>query len=131
MYPFIFSLSIFSLSPPDPSLTPANMLNITYNISLWRSKDSYDCLDMPESQHNNITRKFSGEQAKSKLFSAWLSDHPCPTWEMVVDLLQRLKSDGRGREGAAEEARETYLKSELLKSQMIVSASLLKHVGHM
>ena len=68
---------------------------------------------MPESLHNEIARKFDGEQAKRKLFTTWLVGHPCPTWDHVEELLRELEREGRGREGAAEEVKETYLKSEL------------------
>ena len=67
---------------------------------------------MPESLHNEIARKFDGEQAKRQLFTRWLAGHPCPTWDHVELLLRRLERVGRGREGAAEEVKETYLKSE-------------------
>ena len=101
------------LPPPDPSLTPDNILQSTRNIPLWRSVDSYLYLNMPLSLHDEITAKYNGEQAKSELISTWLASHPCPTWEHVAGLLRRLESTGRGSEGAAEEVEETYLKSEL------------------
>ena len=69
---------------------------------------------MPKSLHDEIARKFDGEQAKRQLFTTWLAGHPCPTWDHVEVLLRRLESRGRGREGAAEEVKETYLKSELV-----------------
>ena len=68
---------------------------------------------MPENLHNEITRKFDGEQAKRELFTLWLAGHPCPTWDHVEELLRMLERGGRGREGAADEVKETYLKSEL------------------
>ena len=68
---------------------------------------------MPMSLHDEIARKFDGEQAKRELFSRWLAGHPCPTWDHVEWLLRELESEGRGRVGAAEEVKETYLKSEL------------------
>ena len=64
---------------------------------------------MPRSQHDDIARKFDGEQAKLELFKAWLAGHPFPTWEAVRNLLRRLGGAGRR---AAEEVKETYLKSE-------------------
>ena len=70
-------------------------------------------LDMPESLHDEIAAKFDGEQAKRKLFIKWLADHPWPTWDHVERLLRELERVGRGRKGAAEEVKETYLKSEL------------------
>ena len=98
------------LPPPDPSLTPDNILQSTRNIPLWDKYDSYFCLDMPLSLHDEITAKYNGEQAKHELISTWLASHPCPTWEHVAELLRELESEGRG---AAEEVEETYLKSEL------------------
>ena len=100
------------LPPPDPSLTPGNILQATHHIPLWESGDSYLCLDMPQSQHQEIASKFDGEQAKLELFKAWLAGHPFPTWEAVRNLLRWLEGRGRGRAGAAEEVEETYLKSE-------------------
>ena len=76
--------------------------------------DSYVYLDTPFSLHDEIARKFDGGQAKRELFTTWLAGHPCPTWDHVEGLLRMLESGGRGREGAAEEVKETYLKSELV-----------------
>ena len=101
------------LPPPDPSLTPDNILQSTRNIPLWNRDDSYNYLDMPHSLHDEITAKYNGEQAKRELFSTWVASHPCPTWENVAVLLRELERGGRGRKGAAEEVEETYLKSEL------------------
>ena len=100
------------LPPPDPSLTPDNLLQVSRHIPLWESRDSYNWLDIPRSQHDEIASKFDGEQAKLELFKSWLAAHPCPTWEDMRALLRWLEEDGRGRAGAAEEVEETYLKSE-------------------
>ena len=67
---------------------------------------------MPRSQHEEIAEKFEGEEAKHKLNTKWLAGHPCPTWEDVWELLRNLEREGRGREGAADEVEETYIKSE-------------------
>ena len=95
------------LPPPDPSLTPDNILRSTRNIPLWGSEDSYIYLNMPYSLHHDNMR------AKRKLVTTWLSSHPCPTWEHVTGLLRELEAKGRGRKGAAEEVEKTYMKSEL------------------
>ena len=68
---------------------------------------------MPRSQHDEIVAKFDEEKAKSEIVSTWLSGHPCPTWEHVLELLRLLEMYGRGRKGAADEVEERYLKSEL------------------
>ena len=69
---------------------------------------------MPRRLHDEIASKFDGEQAKRELFTAWLAGHPCPTWDHVEGLLRELERKGRERVGAAEEVKETYLKSELM-----------------
>ena len=82
------------------------------HITIWESRYSYDCLDIPESQHEEIVAKFDGEEAKLQLFTTWLASHPCPTWDDVKDLLRELEREGIGREGAADEVEETYIKSK-------------------
>ena len=107
---------VVSLTPPDPSLTPANLLHVTRHVQLWGSVGSYNYLHMPYSQHDEIVRRFDGEEAKQQFFSTWLASHPCPSWEQVTDLLrERLYGGVGGEEGerAAHEVEETYLKSEL------------------
>ena len=111
--PYSLNAFIFFLSLPDPTLNPDNLLKVTRDIPLWGSEDSYFCLEMPKSLHDEIARKFGGEQAKRELFMIWLAGHPCPTWDNVERLMRRLETVGRGRKGAAEEVKETYLKSEL------------------
>ena len=82
------------------------------HIPLWDSDDSYDFLDMPESQHKEIAARFDGEEAKLQLFTTWLAGHPYPTWNHVWELLRGVEWRGEGREGAADEVEETYIKSE-------------------
>ena len=112
---------VVSLTPPDPSLTPANLLHVTRHIPLLRSRGTYNFLHMPESQHDEVVRRFDGEEAKQQLFTTWLASHPCPSWEQVRDLLRGNEwgdgwTGGVGSEEgrrAAHEVEETYLKSEL------------------
>ena len=103
----------FPLTTPDPTLNPDNLLKVTRDIPLWSSMDSYLRLNMAKSLHHEIVRLFDGERAKSDLFTRWLAGHPCPIWDQVEILLRDLERVGKGREGAAEEVKETYLKSEL------------------
>ena len=104
---------ILSPTPPDPSLTTDNILQATRNIPLWESSYSYNCLHMPRSQHEEISRMYDGEKAKYELVSAWLAGHPCPSWSHVKSLLGRLELNERGRKGAEDEVKEKYLTSEL------------------
>ena len=98
-------------TPPDPTLTPHNVLQATAGTPLWKNFYS-DYLDIPRSQHDEIVAKFDEEKAKSEIVSTWLSGHPCPTWEHMLELLRALER-GMGRKGAADEVEERYLKSEL------------------
>jgi hypothetical protein len=108
----------------DPSLTPANILQVTRHVPLWRSEDSYDYLDMPESQHDEIVGKFDDdEEAKRELITTWLAGHPCPTWEHVRDLL-KYGVGGEEGERAAREVEETYLKMTPEKAKQILDAAL-------
>ena len=109
---YVIINKVVSLTPPDPSLTPANLLYATRHIPLWGSVDSYVGLDMPESQHEEIVRKFHREEVKQQLFTTWLAGHPCPSWGHVEYLLRYRVGGGKG-ERAADEVKETYLKSEL------------------
>ena len=63
---------------------------------------------MPHKLHDEIAGRYDGERAKERLVVKWLDSHPCPSWGKVVLLLRML-----GRVGAAKEAEEKYLKSEL------------------
>ena len=109
----VFSTPFSPPTPPDGSLTAANILSATNNIPMWTRDESYDYLDMPHKLHDEIAGRYDGERAKERLVVKWLDSHPCPSWEDVVRLLRWLEREDRGRVGAAEEAEEKYLKSEL------------------
>ena len=51
------------------------------------------------------------ELAKEGLITEWLAGHPCPTWENVMNLL-RYGVEGEEGKRAADEVKETYIKSE-------------------
>ena len=108
----VFSSPFSPPTPPDGSLTAANILSVCVGTPLWTREHSFVCLDMPSELHDEIARRYDGENAKKKLILKWLDSHPCPSWENVVRLLRWLEGERRGRVGAAEEAEEKYLKSE-------------------
>ena len=85
---------------------------------------------MPESQHDEIVRRFHGEEVKQQFFTSWLANHPCPSWEQVRRLLRGDQFVGGvgGEEGerAAHEVKETYLKSELDTGEIQYSRVLLE-----
>ena len=109
----VFSSPFSPPTPPDGSLTAANILSVCIGTPLWTREESFFYLGMPRELHDEIARRYDGENAKKKLILKWLDSHPCPSWEDVVRLLRGLETGGRGRVGAAEEAEEKYLKSEL------------------
>ena len=109
----VFNSPFSPPTPPDGSLTAANILSATNNIPMWTRDESYRYLDMPRKLHDEIAGRYDGEHAKERLVEKWLDSHPCPSWVKVVRLLRMLEMEGKGRVGAAEEAEEKYLKSEL------------------
>ena len=88
------------------------MLEATHGIPLWKNDDSYEYLDMPRVQHDEVVASYEEEQAKSNVFSKWASSHPFPMWEHVKGLLQWLEREGRGRKGAAKDLEDTYIRSK-------------------
>ena len=105
----IYNISFTSL---DSTLTTDNIVLATKDIPLWEKEDSYEYLDIPESQHEEIAAKYDGEQAKRELVSTWLASHPCPSWDHVVELVKKLEWE-IGKEGLGDELEEKYLRSEL------------------
>ena len=105
-YYWKFSFSLLSSLSPDRTLPEANILQVTANIPLWNRDDSYNALDFPPSQYDEIVSTHDGEEAKREIVTSWLNSHPCPSWEHVVVLLRCLEGVGRGRKGAAEEVEE-------------------------
>ena len=66
-------------------------------------------LQMPAHKYNDLVKN---DDAKLLLFTEFLSKHPFPRWELVVDLLKRLEGVGKARSGLAQELKEKYLTSE-------------------
>ena len=77
------------------------------------AKRHYTYLDMPPATYNKIvTRHGTGKEGRQQLFSEFLSHHPYPRWEVVVELLKRLEHKGNAKAGLAQEVEEKYLTSE-------------------
>ena len=74
-------------------------------------QDGY--LEMPDDTFNEIIRrKGTGKEGSRTLFSEFLSCHPYPRWEVVIQLLEILEEKGEARAGLAQEVKEKYLTSE-------------------
>ena len=89
----------------------------------------FGSLDLPEFTYLRIVQVFgTGDLGREKLFSEFLSHHPFPSWEVVVDYLEDIVRN-RGRESveyewfdfvsAAEIADDLakYLKNRYLTSE--------------
>jgi len=72
-------------------------------------------LEMPKYIYNKLVSKYGpGKEGRKQLFSEFLSHHPYPRWELVVELLEGLERKGKARAGLAQEVKEKYLTSEWL-----------------
>ena len=103
----------------DPTLTPENMLLSTAGVVLPAGVQlpkvmGYEYpLDMPRATYNHLVSTHgTGDEGRKHLFSEFLSHHPYPRWEVVVQFLEMLKQKGKARAGLAQEVKEKYLTSE-------------------
>lgn len=98
----------------DPTLTFKNMLSATEGVELPESRDEQmHYLGMDDDKFEDIVRRHgTGKDGKEAIFTEFLSNHPYPTWELVVELLERLEDKGKVAVGLAEEVKEKYLASE-------------------
>jgi len=72
-----------------------------------------DYLEMPRGTYNGLVSKYgTGKEGRRQIFSEFLSHHPYPRWEVVVQLLEKLEDEGKARAGLAQEVKAKYLTSE-------------------
>ena len=97
----------------DPTLTKENLLLATDKVEMPNKAEYDDYLNMPEATYNELVRRHgTGKEGRQQLFSEFLSNHPFPTWEVVVQFLEELEETGKARAGLAQEVKEKYLTSE-------------------
>ena len=97
----------------DPTLTTDTMMAATEGVELVEYSFDDGYLEMPDETYNIIIRRHgTGSRGREKVFSEFLSHHPYPRWELVVELLERLEHKGKARAGLAQEVEEKYLTSE-------------------
>ena len=98
----------------DPTLTTDTMVAATEGVELSRYSLIFDpYLEMPTDTYDKIIRRHgTGKEGRRKIFSEFLSHHPYPRWELVVELLEKLEREGKARAGLAQEVKEKYLRSE-------------------
>ena len=70
-------------------------------------------LNMSADQYNAIYKRHATRNDRKRaIFTEFLSKHPYPRWELVVDLLKELERNGNARFGLAQELKEKYMTSE-------------------
>ena len=70
-------------------------------------------LDMRAHRYIVIYKQHSTRNDRKRaIFTEFLSKHPYPRWELVVDLLKELERNGNARFGLAQELKEKYMTSE-------------------
>ena len=95
----------------DPTLTTETMLLATDGVQMPGKGKS--CLQIPFDTYNKLVSKYgTGKEGRRQIFSEFLSHHPYPRWEMMIELLVRLEHEGKARAGLAQDVKEKYLTSE-------------------
>ena len=106
-------LNCIILFTSDPTLTTETMLLATDGVQMPEAQYSGQYLDMPCATYNALVSKYgTGKEGRRQIFSEFLSHHPYPRWELVVELLERLERKGKARVGLVQEVKEKYLTSE-------------------
>ena len=100
----------------DPTLTTETMLLETDGVQIPGRAGFLDggpYLDIPVATYNELVSTHgTGKEGRRQIFSEFLSHHPYPQWELVVELLEKLEFKGKARAGLAQEVEEKYLTSE-------------------
>ena len=98
----------------DPTLTNETMLLATDEVQIPdEAVLTGQYLDMPGATYCELVSKYgTGKEGRRQIFSEFLSHHPYPRWELVVELLERLERNGKARAGLAQDVKEKYLTSQ-------------------
>ena len=70
----------------DPRLTTENLRKAFEGFHAWEhlAQD----FDIPDSVMNQISDIENIEQKKEAVFEVFVQNHPCPSWEIVVEALE-------------------------------------------
>ena len=105
----MYVLFIFS----DPTLTPKNVISVMDEVQLWDENESYVYLDMPYGTHRALlSRHGRGRAGKIALVENYLSYHPYPRWEPVIELVEVRERSGLARAGLAQDVKDKYITSK-------------------
>lgn len=86
------------------------MLDATKDAKLTVGTRYKRFLDIPAYIYNELVRNHgTEEEGKRAVFTEFLSHHPYPRWELVVDLLIHLEDNGVVKPGIAQKVKKDYL----------------------
>ena len=97
----------------DPTLTPENVISVMEEVEVWDGSDSSRYLDMPWDTHRTLRRRHGSRRAlKIALIEEYLSHHPYPRWEPLIELVEDREREGKARAGLAQEIKDKYITSK-------------------
>ena len=97
----------------DPTLTPENVISVMEDVKVWSEYDSYGYLDMPLDTHRALHRRHGSRRVlKIALIEEYLSHHPYPRWEPLIELVEDRERKGKARAGLAQEIKDKYITSK-------------------
>ena len=94
----------------DPTLTPENVISVMEDVEVWGEGDSSRYLNMPWDTHR--ARHGSRRALKIALIEEYLSHHPYPRWEPLIELVEDRERKGKARAGLAQEIKDKYITSK-------------------
>ena len=97
----------------DPTLTPKNVISVMEDVEVWNFSDSNRYLGIPRDTHWTLHGKHGGGKAlKIAFIEEYLSHHPYPRWEPLIELVQNMEREGKARTGLAQEIKDKYITSK-------------------
>ena len=97
----------------DPTLTPENVISVMEDVEVWDEDDSAWYLDMPLDTHWALHGRHGSRRAlKIALIEEYLSHHPYPRWEPLIELVEDMEREGKARAGLAQEIKDKYITSK-------------------
>ena len=97
----------------DPTLTPENVISVMEDVEVWDGVDSARYLDMPYNTHLALHRRHGSRRVlKIALIEDYLSHHPYPRWEPLIELVEDRERWGKARAGLAQEIKDKYITSK-------------------
>ena len=83
-------------------------------VEVWDREQSVRYLNMPYYTHDTVVRQHREvtHDCKLAIIDELLTNHPYPSWELWVDLLEDMEERGQARAGLAQEVKDKYRTSK-------------------